>query len=180
MSRKLTINEILMVKSMFLNSVNYSAVNVHLGSYIFFQPNDVIMTPNGEIYAPRPVFKVDYALENSARKTLFIHEMTHVWQYQNNILDPKNSGVAEFFRNAFVYKQAYHYILKEKTTLTDYYMEQQAAIVEEYFRVVNLGESFSRYCKNQESFSKKMELLKKCCRRNFFDWCKKPRIYLLC
>ena len=160
MSRKLTVNEILMAKSMFLNSINYNKVKIHMDTYIFFQPSDVIMTPNGELYAPKLVFKVDYALESPAWKTLFIHEMSHVWQYQNNILDPEKSGVTEFFRNGFSYKRAYYYTLKENTILTDYYMEQQAAIVEEYFRVVNLGGSFSEHCENKEPVSIKTEMLK--------------------
>ncbi len=160
MSRNLTGGEVTLVRSIFLQSVNCSSVKVHQGTYIFFQPDNTLMTPNGEIYAPKNTYKADYATESIEWQAIFIHEMTHVWQYQNNILDPRGSGIRELFRNRFSYGNAYFYTLTENKTLTDYYMEQQAAIVEEYFRVIKSGGSFSRHCQNQESVADKTELLK--------------------
>ena len=123
MSRNLTSNEISLAKGIFQNSINYSNVKVHEDTYIFFQPNNTLMTPNGEIYAPKDVYKADYGVESSGFKCVFIHEMTHVWQYQNDILDPRGSGIGEFFRNWLNYKNAYFYTLADDKDLTDYYME---------------------------------------------------------
>jgi type VI secretion system secreted protein VgrG len=130
------------------------------------------MTPNGEIYAPKNVYKADYGVEDSRWKCLFVHEITHVWQYQNNILDPRGSGIGEFFRNWLNYNNAYYYTLDDAKDLTDYHMEQQAVIVEEYYRVIKRGESFSSHCKNSESVPKKKELLKRVT-GNFFAGLKK-------
>ena len=172
MSRSLTGNEISLAKEIFQTSINYSIVKVHEDTYTFFQPSDTLMTPNGEIYAPKDVYKTDYGVESGGWKCLFIHEMTHVWQYQNNILDPRGAGVKEFFRNWMNYANAYYYTLKDGSDLTDYHMEQQAAIVEEFYRVIRRGEGFSKHCKNGGTLAAKKELLKKVM-GSFFEGLKK-------
>jgi len=61
--------------------------------------------------------------------------MTHVLQYQNNILNPITSAIGEMIKHAFHYSDVYKYTLEESKDLLDYGMEQQAVIVEDYFRI---------------------------------------------
>jgi hypothetical protein len=117
------------------------------------------MTPNGQIYAPGSMFRTDYSLEPLNYQELFIHELAHVWQYQTGVLNPKLSGLFEFVRNGFSYGKAYRYVLESGRDLIDYGMEQQAAMVADYFLVEKCGEAIGRHNANSESDERKRELL---------------------
>ena len=132
--RNLTSNEIALAKKIFKNSINYKKVKIHNKKYIFFQPANSGMTPNGEIYVDG-FFKKDYSAINDAGKSFFIHEMTHVWQYQLKILNPVTAAIAENIKHFFHYDKAYEYELTAGKDLLDYDIEQQASIVEDYFRI---------------------------------------------
>ena len=115
------------------------------------------MTPNGEIYL-NGAYKEDFGLERPAVQAFFIHEMTHVWQYQNNVLNPITSAISETISHFFNYAEAYKYTLDETKDLLDYKIEQQASIVEDYFRTKflnllptpgNLQNDYNEVKKNQ-------------------------------
>ena len=59
--------------------------------------------------------------------------MTHVWQYQNNVLDPRVSAVAAWVKAGFNYDKAYSYKLDRGKDLLDYNLEQQAVMLTDYF-----------------------------------------------
>ncbi len=138
--RSLTEGEIKLAKPIFKDSIDYSAVRVHDGKYIFFQPGNSGMTPNGEIYVDG-IYSADYSGESPQRQAFFIHEMTHVWQYQNGILTAGvvGSAILEIIGRLGDYDSAYPYVLDSAKDLTDYNLEQQASIVEDYFRITKLG-----------------------------------------
>lgn len=161
MNRALTQNEKRLGATVFQNALNYKAVRIHDEKYIFFQAANVLMTPNGQIYAPGTMYRNDYASEPLNYQELFIHELAHVWQYQMKVLNPKLSGLFEFVRNGFSYGKAYRYVLQSEKDLTDYGMEQQAAIVADYFTVEKCGEPFGRHNANAEPDERKRELLLK-------------------
>lgn len=98
------------------------------------------MTPNGEIYVDG-IYSADYSGEPGPRQGFFIHEMTHVWQYQIGVLSLGviGSAIMEFIGRVGDYTSAYPYVLDTSKDLTDYNLEQQAAIVEDYLRVTVLG-----------------------------------------
>jgi len=48
--RLLTQGEIKLAEKVFKSSIDYSKVKIHNKKYIFFQPDNSGMTPNGEIY----------------------------------------------------------------------------------------------------------------------------------
>jgi len=93
-SRSLTPGETQLAQSIFGGKVNYSNVHIHLGSWIPTQAYDRPMTPGGDIYVSSATGKLGsaYSSDYSTITTLgqplvysqagFIHEMTHVWQYQ--------------------------------------------------------------------------------------------------
>ncbi len=131
--RLLTIGEMSLVRSIFGSSINLSKVWIHCGSYLPFslQNKYTAMTPNGELYFRSELYSQDYSTEEPALKHLFIHEMTHVWQYQN--------GMWVKLRGSMSWAVDYHYHFDRKKVLSDYSMEQQASIVADYYYLSTYG-----------------------------------------
>lgn len=160
MRRDLTSGEIVLAKSIYKDSVNYAKVKIHKTKYFFAQPANSGMTPRGEIHAHGFAYHEDYAVESPETQAFFIHEMCHVWQHQNKILSCIWSALTEQIRHKFNYLAAYPYLLEADKTLTDYGMEQQASIVEDYYRVVRRGISFrDNRCLNTGTDAEKRGLL---------------------
>lgn len=81
--RQLTPGEIAMSRLIFKDSIDYSKVWVHLGGLVHTRTGNA-MTPAGEIYLPKDEYlnTPDYSEALGQDRHWFIHEMTHVWQYQ--------------------------------------------------------------------------------------------------
>lgn len=160
MKRNLTSGELILARSIYKNSIDYERVKIHKTKYFFGQPSNSGMTPRGEIYAEGFAYHDDYSIESSEGQGFFIHELCHVWQHQNRILSCIWSALTEQVRHKFNYAAAYPYFLKADKTLIDYKMEQQASIVEDYFRVVKRGISFrDDRCQNVGTDAEKRALL---------------------
>lgn len=167
MGRKLTSGEIELAREIYKDSIKYRQVKIHHGKYFFAQPAGSGMTPNGEIYVADDaehnnfLYKKDYSTQSVGLKAFFIHEMAHVWQYQNKILRVKTSAVLGQIRHFGRYNKMYKYVLKPGKKLIDYGIEQQAAIIEDYYIVVKEG--VPEFCggriQNQCGFVEKKELL---------------------
>jgi len=142
MGRNLTTGEKKIAQEIYGTSINYSKVKIHAGKYFFGQPDNSGMTPNGEIYAAGPAYHADYSAKDAYTQSFFIHEMGHVWQHQNSILNVVWSAVMEQIEHNLDYNKAYPYMLDADKTLTDYDIEQQASILEDYFGVVKRGINF--------------------------------------
>jgi len=131
-NRPLTAGEIAMLEPIFKDSLDYKAVRV-INSSFPFQPENVYMTPRGHVYAPGTLWQDDFSTHNRA---VFVHEMTHVWQYANG-MDLIGQSLVEFTKNRGDYEKAYAYELDGARDLTDYGLEQQASIVEDYFVITS-------------------------------------------
>ena len=142
MGRDLTTGEIRIAQEIYRDSINYTRVKIHNGKYFFGQPANSGMTPRGEIYAHGSAYHDDYSRENASTQGFYIHEMAHVWQRQNDVLNIIWSAISEQISHGFDYSRAYPYTLEADKTLTDYDIEQQASIIEDYFRVVKRGIPF--------------------------------------
>ncbi len=121
-----------MLQPIFRDGIDYARVRVINNSFPL-QPKNVYMTPRGHVYAPGELWNDDFS---SARynRAVFVHEMTHVWQYTNG-MDLVGQGVVEFTKYRGDYEKAYPYELESTRDLVDYGMEQQASIVEDYFLI---------------------------------------------
>ncbi|MDF3931929.1 type VI secretion system tip protein VgrG, partial [Pseudomonas citronellolis] len=76
-------------------------------------------------------YKDDFSsTANDRDKALFMHEMTHVWQYQLGYR-VKWHALWVTSRGA----SAYQYQLAASGTLSDYNMEQQGEIISDYFMI---------------------------------------------
>lgn len=74
-------------KSFFGNAIDYRFVRIHKSKLIpGVQSDQVSMTPWGELYMPNENYKNDFSIIKSQLDIRdlhhFIHEISHVWQYQ--------------------------------------------------------------------------------------------------
>jgi hypothetical protein len=137
-SRPLTKGEVALARTVFGDSIDYETVYVSDSRFAGFHPEGVAMAPNGNLFMPG-CYQDDYSAETVRGQSLFIHEMTHVWQYQNKILAPMVEAVKLNVKHGFNYAAAYDYMLDAKKDLLDYNMEQQASIVQDWFCLKNGG-----------------------------------------
>lgn len=133
-SRPLTKGEIALAKTVFGDSVDYAAVYISDQKFVGFHPAGTAMAPNGNLFM-YGCYQDDYSQHSVMTQSLFIHEMTHVWQYQNKVLAPIAEAVKLNLEHKFNYLAAYPYTLDSKKDLLDYNMEQQASIVQDYFAI---------------------------------------------
>jgi len=138
--RKLTPNEISFAKQVFSDSIKYGQAMIYDEKFAFFQPDNSGMTPNGNIYVSGGTSS-DYgsSIEKPPLKAFFIHELTHVWKKQNNVLNPIISAVANSMRHGFFYEESYKYLLEKDKDFLEYRIEQQAQIIEDYTRITILN-----------------------------------------
>ncbi|WP_342323134.1 type IV secretion protein Rhs [Kosakonia sp. BYX6] len=131
--RKLTLGETLLARSVFGDEIFYDSVRIHCDSYLplGLQNEQYVMTPNGELYYRRSLYRRDFSIEPPPTQHLFIHEMTHVWQHQK--------GMWVCTRGLVSWATVYKYKI-DKFRLSDYPMEQQASIIADHFYLKTFGE----------------------------------------
>ncbi len=124
-SRALTSAELRLSQSVFGDAIDYDRVRVHNAKWIFFQPRNTVMSPDGHIwFHPKGcLFRDDFCDCHPDEQGLFIHEMTHVWQRQSGIYLPLR-------RHPFC---RYAYAIRPGQPFRRYGLEQQAEIVRHAF-----------------------------------------------
>lgn len=157
--RKLTENEIKLAQTIFGDSIDYDAVTISSKKTFLFQPENYAMTVSNTVYMDNR-YSEDYTLEtNPHLHALLIHELTHVWQYQNKIYNPLVEAAGLALRHKFNYRQAYEFDLVKGKDLMEYGLEQQAEIIEEYFLTKHKGMSAHLdRCINKCSDAERLEL----------------------
>ena len=141
--RHLNDREIAFLKTYFADTIDYENVKIHNRPYLpgGLQSDHTAMAPNGHLYMPQDLYKEDYTAQDvslSMRST-FLHEMVHVWQFKNNVLNPIVEATKESMKHKFNYNAAYDYVLEDGKDLVNYGMEQQASIVQDYFILQQTG-----------------------------------------
>ena len=159
--RPLTKNEIRLAKPLFGDAIDYAAVRISSGKSIFLQPPGYAMTVSNSIYMDNR-YREDYSQEDSSLRALFIHEMTHIWQFQNKILNPLVEAMGLGLKHKFNYHAAYDFYLDKNKDLLHYGMEEQAEIIEGYFLARHESRAAqSPRCKNNCSAAEKLALYEK-------------------
>jgi type VI secretion system secreted protein VgrG len=155
----------ILARSVFGDAIDYSQVRIYHEKYFLPQDSDNVMTPNGNMYyhPQSPDYRPDFStLDNSVDaqnlQILFIHEMTHVWQYQQgrNVLffaglvqiRHQPSRILKEKLGILLY-DGYAYTLKPNTRLEDYNLEQQGDIVADWFALTNKLNVATGSCKNK-------------------------------
>jgi hypothetical protein len=134
--RPLTEGEVALLARVFGDGVDPSLVHVVRGKFFRFQDDWTYMTPGNDIFAPGDLFDEDFARDgiDPYTQAVFVHEVAHVWQYQNG-LDLIAAGLITFKGTRGDYGKAYAYALDADRDLTEYGIEQQASILEDWFLV---------------------------------------------
>ena len=125
--RPLTPGEIALARSVFGDAIEYSQVRIVRGRWLPFQPRNVVMAPDGNIYFPPndTLWSEDFAGETLPLQAFLIHEMTHVWQAQK-----AGRWYLPLMRHPFC---RYRYRLVPGRPFRRYGIEQQAEIVRHAF-----------------------------------------------
>jgi len=139
-TRSLTLGEIAMCKTIFANSIRYQEVKINARNYMTMGAMGV----GGEIYFNPKRYEVDYSMASRFIQEWFIHEMTHVWQYQKGYpvfkigLDLQavmiTNNVEPYMYNIMASKLDTNnqQIL---SSFQDYNMESQACILAHYYAI---------------------------------------------
>jgi hypothetical protein len=134
--RVLTDREIALLQPIYGAGVDLSLVRVIPAKLSRFQGDDTYMTPENSIYAPGSLFEEDFAAPgiDPYLQAVFVHELAHVWQHQSG-LDVVAAGFVSFVDTKGRYGKGYAYALGLGRDLTEYAVEQQASILEDWFLI---------------------------------------------
>lgn len=141
-SRPLARGERELVGEVFGDRIDCGLVRVLREKFAFFQPVNVTMAPDGNIWfhpaghLARSPLAEDFSKGSLDVRAHFIHEMTHVWQHQQGI-DPILGKVLMFFRHGAM--GGYNYELIPEKPFTAYNIEQQACIVADVYSAAGEG-----------------------------------------
>ena len=125
--RPMTRGEAEMARSMFGDAIDCSTVRLHRACWWPFQPNGVVMAPDGHVwFHPRDAaWCEDFSNAPPSAQGLLIHELTHVWQAQRG-----GRWFLPLARHPFCH---YRYALVPGRPFGRYGIEQQAEIVRHAF-----------------------------------------------
>lgn len=141
----MTAGEIALARSVFSNSIDYDRVRIHDGRIFpgFIQKKDRAMAGRNKISFPGGSHCADFSQGEPRIQSLFIHELAHVWQHQNKIVNTYVAFAREMIRHKFNYNACYAYKLEEGRQLKFYNFEQQATIIQDWFLLKHHGDDFS-------------------------------------
>jgi hypothetical protein len=125
-ARGLTSGERAMISRLFGETLDPAPVRLHQRRWWPLQPVGIVMAPDGHLWFPpgNPGWRDDFAAASLPVQAFFLHEMTHIWQYQTGL----NLILA---RGPFA---RYAYLpLRSGWPFERYGIEQQAEIVRHYW-----------------------------------------------
>lgn len=130
MRRRLNENELNILKLLYFNEIDYNKVlitNEHIFSKLLKKYSGIVF--DNTIVFTNKSYKDDFS-KNTSDMALLVHEMCHVWQYQNLNYRWYKAGLEHLKYR----KNTYKYQISEHTKLTDYRFEQQGEILADYYR----------------------------------------------
>ena len=130
--RPLSAAETALARSIYGNGIDYTRVHIGRGTW-WLPPGNTAMAPRGYIHFPAPSCPADFSAADTAAQAWFIHEMAHVWQYQNGF-PVWLSGVWLVLSGGYWRQRAYRLPdLAQTTVFADLNMEQQAELLRHCF-----------------------------------------------
>ena len=133
--RPLNTRELTLLKSIFGDAVEYNRVVLQKGGLLTLR-NQAVAWEN-RVRFPAARYKLDFINGDLSDACWLVHEITHVWQWQNVSGYHPLKAAQEHLRGS----SPYNYNLDAKRPLTSYGWEQQASIVEHYCRHSIMGNS---------------------------------------
>ncbi|ASK27852.1 type IV secretion protein Rhs [Neisseria chenwenguii] len=130
--RRLTANEIAAAKKIFSDGICYEKVKIYRG-FPCLPDLGMAIAPFGHIHFPKQHCPPDFMLADGGYQMWLIHELTHVWQFQNGF-QAWFGGFILALCGGYHRQKAYAYPpLADITELGRLNMEQQADLVSHYY-----------------------------------------------
>ncbi len=136
---------------MFGDAIDYDKVRIANKRVNLLQPENGGLCTMNTINIAGEGYCDDYSLAEPGLTAFFVHEMTHIWQYQSNALSLATKFISESLRYRGKYfEKAYKYDLSDKDKFTSFGIEQQACMMEDWYILKNHPEFDEYYgrCKN--------------------------------
>lgn len=132
--RHLSLGEIQLCQRVFANLIDYSQVKIMNHPYLPWQSINMLMAPEGYIHVRNRHYALDYSQQSLAYQALFIHEMTHVYQYQQGVHVLWHGALLQcaYFLSFRKYNP-YAYQFKTQKNFWHYNIEQQGDIARDIF-----------------------------------------------
>lgn len=149
--RELTPEEIAELRTVFEDSVDFAPIRLKLRKIGLFEFSVAAFTHGNTIYIPSKRLDAD---SDSIANPLLVHEVTHVWQYQNGGADYMRESLINQFhgwRGAGNRHHAYDYVrgIKEGKTWAQLNPEQQAKLIEDCYVVGLFREPEKKFAPNE-------------------------------
>jgi hypothetical protein len=148
MRRNLTNSEIALVKPIFKNTLPYYVIKCDVNRGDVGGAGNSI-TPAGVAYFSRQIYSIDFSKSAPSDKWIFVHEMAHVWQWYHGVY-PVWAALGAFLENPANYGDAYDYSIDKGKPLRRYNLEQQAAIIADYWALTT-GHVQPKYNRNNNA-----------------------------
>lgn len=132
--RHLTLGEIQISHKVYGELIAYDQVKIMNHPYLPWQPKNVLMAPQGYIHIRNAHYRVDFSKENLRYQAIFIHEMAHILQHQQNVNVLLHGAILQsLFYLSFGRYNPYKYQLKAGKKFSQYNIEQQGDIARDIF-----------------------------------------------
>lgn len=138
--RPLTGGEVAMTRQLFGTGIDYMQVRVHRRRRLPGMGDNAV-APFGAIYFPSHGYRDDFSAAGRAAKVWFMHEMTHVWQYQRGLCVLCHGLLLGLQGGYGTKARAYGYdhVRDQGKTLGDFNLEQQGELIAHYFDACHLS-----------------------------------------
>jgi len=132
--RIITSGEEKILRAVFYDTLPYGKLDV-MPNYSNFGGQDNSYTPGAIPNLSIDIWCADFSDPGVSKsdKSTFVHEFVHVWQFYHGIT--KLSAIWLGLRYITDYGRAYPYDLSDSDDFTDYNIEQQASIIEDWWRL---------------------------------------------
>ncbi|QNH50549.1 hypothetical protein HWI77_12755 [Acinetobacter venetianus] len=132
--RQLTTGEIEMARSVFGHLINYKEVKIFNIPYLPWQPENIFIAPNGNLFVHPKYFRSDYSSCSTNLQGIFIHEMAHILQFQQQTNVILKGAILQLgYYLSFKKYNPYHYHFIQGKAFSYYNIEQQGDIARDIF-----------------------------------------------
>ncbi|WP_043973577.1 MULTISPECIES: hypothetical protein [Acinetobacter] len=139
--RGLTSGEIEMARRVFGHLIDYTKVKIFNIPYLPWQPVNIFMAPNGNLFVHQKYFSPDYSTCSLSLQGIFIHELAHILQFQQHThVIVKGAILQAGYYLSFKQYNPYQYHLIQGKAFSSYNIEQQGDIARDIFlnRIPNI------------------------------------------
>lgn len=132
--RGLTSGEIEMASPVFGDLIDYAQIKIFNIPYIPWQPANIFMAPNGNLFVHQKYFRPDYSICPMSLQGIFIHELAHILQFQIGInVVVKGAILQAGYYLSFKQYNPYRYQFIKDKVFSSYNIEQQGDIARDIF-----------------------------------------------